>query len=136
MLEDGTLDFSFSGTKTGVMNYVHNEQQAGREISVPDVAASFQQAVLDTVVAKVMTATEAYGENKIVIAGGVAANSKLREMLKDACAKKGIRLYIPAPILCTDNAAMIACAAYYQYQERGADDQFLDASANLDLENS
>ena len=136
MLEDGTLDFSFSGTKTGVMNYVHNEQQAGREISVPDVAASFQQAVLDTVVAKVMSATEAYGEDKIVVAGGVAANSKLREMLKDACAKKGIRLYIPAPILCTDNAAMIGCAAYYQYQERGADDMFLDAFANLDLENS
>ena len=61
---------------------------------------------------------------------------KLREMLKDACAKKGIRLYIPAPILCTDNAAMIGCAAYYQYQERGADDMFLDAFANLDLENS
>jgi N6-L-threonylcarbamoyladenine synthase len=136
MLEDGTLDFSFSGTKTGVMNYVHNEQQAGREISVPDVAASFQQAVLDTVVAKVMSATEEYGEDKIVVAGGGAANSKLREMLKDACAKKGIRLYIPAPILCTDNAAMIGCAAYYQYQERGADDMFLDAFANLDLENS
>ena len=132
MLEDGTLDFSFSGTKTGVMNYVHNEQQAGREISVPDVAASFQQAVLDTVVA----ATEEYGEDKIVVAGGVAANSRLRAMLQDACAKKGIRLYIPAPILCTDNAAMIACAAYYQYQERGADDLFLDAFANLDLENS
>lgn len=135
MLEDGSYDFSFSGTKTGVMNYVHGEQQKGRQISVPDVAASFQQAVLETVVTKVMTAAEECGEDKIVVAGGVAANSRLREMLRDACEKAGIALYIPAPILCTDNAAMIGCAAYYQYRERGADDRFLDAYANLDLEN-
>ena len=133
MLEEGSLDFSFSGTKTGVLNYVNNERQQGREINVPDIAASFQQAVLETVVTKVLLAAEQKGEDKIVVAGGVAANSKLREMLKTECDKRGMGLYIPSPILCTDNAAMIGCAAYYQYMEKGADDLSLNAFANLDL---
>ena len=106
-LEKGSKDFSFSGIKTGVLNYVNSEKQAGREINVPDVAASFQQAVLDVVVAKTVDAALSLGKDKIVVAGGVAANSRLREMLSRECEKHGLGLYHPSPILCTDNAAMI-----------------------------
>ncbi|MEG0156532.1 MAG: tRNA (adenosine(37)-N6)-threonylcarbamoyltransferase complex transferase subunit TsaD [Anaerovoracaceae bacterium] len=130
-LEKDSFDFSFSGIKTGVLNYIHNRQQAGEEVHVPDVAASFQQAVLDVIVAKAMDAATAMNKDKLVIAGGVAANSKLRAMLSEACEKKGITLYVPDPILCTDNGAMIGCAAYYKYMAGQVDDLTLDAVANL-----
>lgn len=132
-LEKDSLDFSFSGIKTGVLNYINNEQQAGREINVPDVAASFQQAVLDVIVAKAVGSAEALGKDKLVLAGGVASNSKLRNMLEEECKKKGIELYFPSPILCTDNAAMIGCAAYYKYKAGGIDGLDLDAHANLPI---
>lgn len=131
LLEKGSLDFSFSGLKTAVLNYINTERQAGREICVADVAASFQAAVLEVVVKKAVGAAEDLGEKKLVLAGGVAANSKLRQDLQAACDIKGIKLYVPSPILCTDNAAMIGCAAYYKYQELGADDLTLDATPNL-----
>lgn len=132
-LEKGSLDFSFSGIKTGVLNYINSERQAGREINVPDVAAGFQAAVLDVIVAKTVGAAVDMGKDKIVLAGGVAANSMLREMLKKECDKKGITLYYPSPILCTDNAAMIGCAAYYKYMAGERDDLTLDAIPNLKL---
>lgn len=132
-LEKGSLDFSFSGIKTGVLNYINSEKQAGREINVPDVAAGFQAAVLDVIVAKTVGAAVDMGKDKIVLAGGVAANSMLREMLKKECDKKGIKLYYPSPILCTDNAAMIGCAAYYKYMAGKRDDLTLDAIPNLKL---
>ena len=132
-LEKGSLDFSFSGIKTGVLNYINSEKQAGREINVADVAASFQAAVLDVVVTKTVGAAVDMGRDKIVVAGGVAANSRLREMLQSECAKKGIKLYYPEPILCTDNAAMIGCAAYYKYMAGETDDLTLDAIPNLPL---
>ena len=132
-LEKGSLDFSFSGIKTGVLNYINSEKQAGREINVADVAASFQAAVLDVVVTKTVGAAVDMGRDKIVVAGGVAANSRLREMLQTECAKKGIKLYYPEPILCTDNAAMIGCAAYYKYMAGETDDLTLDAIPNLPL---
>ncbi len=132
-LEKGSLDFSFSGIKTGVLNYINSEKQAGREINVPDVAAGFQAAVLDVIVAKTVGAAVDMGKDKIVLAGGVAANSMLREMLKKECDKKGIELYYPSPILCTDNAAMIGCAAYYKYMAGERDDLTLDAIPNLKL---
>ncbi|MDO4177047.1 MAG: tRNA (adenosine(37)-N6)-threonylcarbamoyltransferase complex transferase subunit TsaD [Bacillota bacterium] len=132
-LEKDSLDFSFSGIKTGVLNYVNSEKQAGREISVPDVAASFQQAVLDVIVAKTVGAALDMKKDKIVMAGGVAANSRLREMLSAECEKRGLKLYHPSPILCTDNAAMIGCAAYYKYKAGGIDDLTLDAIPNLPL---
>lgn len=132
-LEKDSLDFSFSGIKTGVLNYINNEKQAGREINVPDVAASFQQAVLDVIVAKAVSAACDMGKDKLVLAGGVAANSKLRQMLDEKCKEKGIELYYPSPILCTDNAAMIGCAAYYKYMAGEIDDLNLDAQANLPL---
>ncbi|MGI6257890.1 MAG: tRNA (adenosine(37)-N6)-threonylcarbamoyltransferase complex transferase subunit TsaD [Anaerovoracaceae bacterium] len=132
-LDKDTLDFSFSGTKTGVMNYINNEKQAGREISVADVAASFQEAVLDVVVAKAVGAAVEGGKDKLVVAGGVAANTRLRERLREACGEKGIELYIPSPLLCTDNAAMIASAAYYRYKGGRIDDLSLDAVAQAPL---
>ncbi len=130
-LEKDSFDFSFSGIKTGVLNYVNTERQAGREINVPDIAASFQQAVVDVVVAKAVGAARLMHKDRLVLAGGVAANSLLRKSLKEACEKSGIRLYYPSPILCTDNAAMIGAAAYYRYLEKGADSLDLDAFANL-----
>lgn len=130
-LEKGSLDFSFSGLKTAVLNYLNTERQAGRQISVPDVAASFQSAVIEVIVKKAIEAATDRKQEKLVLAGGVAANSKLRQDLQKECDKHGIRLYVPDPVLCTDNAAMIACAAYYKYQKQGADDLYLDAYPSL-----
>ena len=132
-LEKDSLDFSFSGIKTGVLNYVNSEKQAGREINVPDVAASFQQAVLEVIVKKTVGAAVDMKKDKIVLAGGVASNSALRSMMEEACNKEGIKLYYPSPILCTDNAAMIGCAAYYKYKAGQVDDLTLDAIPHLPL---
>ena len=133
LLDDGTYDFSFSGIKTGVLNYVNGEKQKGNEINTADVAASFQEAVLDVIVTKAVGAAEENGEDKLVVAGGVAANSRLREKLETSCGEKGIRLCIPSPILCTDNAAMIGAAGYYSYINGGVSDLSLDAVAHLPL---
>ena len=132
-LEKDSLDFSFSGLKTAVLNYLNSEKQAGREINRADVAASFQQAVMDVIVKKAMDACEIRNEKKLVLAGGVAANSKLRAMLDEECAKRKIALYYPAPVLCTDNGAMIACAAYYKYMKQGPDGLDMDAYPFLEL---
>ncbi len=133
MLEKDSLDFSFSGLKTGVLNYLNSRKQKGEEINVPDVAASFQLAVVDVLVAKAMMAAARTGEDKLVLAGGVAANSLLRSKLAEACEKAGIVLYCPSPLLCTDNAAMIGCAAYYKYRDGLVDDMTLDAYPALSL---
>lgn len=132
-LEKGSLDFSFSGIKTGVLNYINSEKQAGREINTADVAAGFQAAVLDVIVEKTLSAALDMNKDKIVLAGGVAANSRLREMFEEECGRHGIGLYYPSPVLCTDNAAMIGCAAYYKYKAGGMDDLTLDAIPNLKL---
>ena len=132
-LEKGSLDFSFSGIKTGVLNYINGEKQAGREVNVADVAAGFQEAVLEVVVNKTVGAALQRGEDKIVVAGGVAANSRLREMLGEECRKHGLGLYYPPPVLCTDNAAMIGCAAYYKFMAGQTDGLDLDAIPNLEL---
>ena len=132
-LEKDSFDFSFSGIKTGVLNYINSEKQAGRDIDTANVAASFQAAVLDVIVAKTMRAAVDMNKDKIVLAGGVASNSRLREMMKAECDKKGIKLYYPSPVLCTDNAAMIGCAAYYKYMAGQRDDLTLDAIPNLPL---
>lgn len=133
MLEKDSLDFSFSGIKTGVLNYLNSQKQKGEDIFVSDVAASFQMAVVEVLVAKAMMAAARTGEDKLVLAGGVAANSLLRTMLAEACEKAGIALYCPSPLLCTDNAAMIACAAYYKYEAGLSDDMTLDAYPALSL---
>jgi N6-L-threonylcarbamoyladenine synthase len=132
-LEKDSFDFSFSGIKTGVLNYLNSEKQAGREINTADVAASFQMAIIEVIVAKCINAVQAMKKDKLVLAGGVAANSLLKKMLGEQCEKHGIELFYPPPILCTDNGAMIGCAAYYKYIAGGRDDLTLDAYANLEL---
>ncbi|MDR1135458.1 MAG: tRNA (adenosine(37)-N6)-threonylcarbamoyltransferase complex transferase subunit TsaD [Clostridiales Family XIII bacterium] len=132
-LEKDSLDFSFSGVKTAVMNYINSEKQAGRGINVPDVAAGFQQSVIDVLTAKTMLAAAMHNESVIVLAGGVAANSLLRKSLSAACAERGIALYAPRPLLCTDNAAMAGAAAYFKFTEKGADGLDLDAYPNMAL---
>lgn len=132
-LEKGSLDFSFSGIKTAVLNYANSEKQSGREINKADVAASFQQAVLEVIVNKAVEAAVSMKKDALVMAGGVAANRHLRAILEDACSKRGIRLYCPSPVLCTDNAAMIGTAAYYKYKAGETDGLDLDAFPNLPL---
>ena len=132
-LEKGSLDFSFSGIKTQVLNYVNSQRQAGREISKADIAAAFQQAVIDVIVTKSVGAAVDEKRDKIVMAGGVAANKHLRAAMEKACEEAGIRLYRPSPVLCTDNAAMIGCAAYFKYIKGEFDDLSLDAYPNLEL---
>jgi N6-L-threonylcarbamoyladenine synthase len=133
LLGDGSLDFSFSGIKTGVLNHVNTERQAGREINTADIAASFQASVTEVIAEKTRVALRETGHKKLTMGGGVAANSMLRARVAEVCAEEGAAFYVPAPALCTDNAAMIACAAYYKYQAEGATPPDIDASAGLPL---
>ncbi len=132
-LEKDSYDFSFSGLKTAVLNYINSEKQAGRKVITEDVAASFQASALDVIVDKTMWAVKNLGKDKLVLAGGVAANSELRRRLKEETDKAGVKLYVPDPILCTDNAAMIGCAAYYAYKDGKQDGLDMEAYANLPL---
>ena len=132
-LETDSFDFSFSGIKTAVLNYINSEKQKGNKIHPADVAASFQMAVTEVMVDKTLNATEKMQRDTIVMAGGVAANSLLRKMMKEKCEEKGIRLFYPSFELCTDNAAMIGCAAYLNYTKGRIDWLDLDASPNLKL---
>ena len=131
---DGSeYDFSFSGLKSAVLNYLNHAEMKGEEISVPDVAASFEEAVVDVLVAHAMHAAEEFGFKKIALAGGVASNSALRARMEEACAKREIAFYCPPPVLCTDNAAMIASAAYYDFLKGRFADASLNAVPNLPL---
>ena len=114
--EHDTFDFSFSGLKSAVINYLHTAEMKKQEISKEDVAASFQKTVVNTVVDKTMAALKKTGFKTLTLAGGVAANHGLRQALSLACEKQGIRLCCPEPVLCTDNGAMIGCRAYYMAQ--------------------
>ena len=194
-LEKGSYDFSFSGLKTQALNYINQERMHGREVSVPDMCASYQAAIMDVIIQKAVDAALEFGGSpegaaaqasasadvsaagadektaapkaagnaagaddavktaapkaagdaagaddavktaapKLVVAGGVAANSALREGLAKAATQHGIDLYIPDPVLCTDNGAMIGAAAYYKYRAEGPDDLTLDAYADLEM---
>lgn len=133
-LEKGSLDFSFSGIKTGVINYLHTQKQRGNPVNVPDVAAGFQAAVVEVLTDKAMMAMERTSYGTLALAGGVASNRLLRQKLKEACERKGVRLCIPSPILCTDNAAMVACAAYHKQQMGKYSDLYLDVWPGLSIE--
>ena len=113
---DKPYEFSFSGLKSAVINYLHNQEQAGREVNRSDVAASFQRAVVDALVKQAVQAMQAMGYQKIVLAGGVSANKTLQNTLAQAMEGIGAQLVHPTPILCTDNAVMIACRGYFMYQ--------------------
>lgn len=109
------FNFSYSGLKTAVINYIHNEKQRGNEINVPNICASFQDEAVMQVVSKSMHALKEFGYNKIVLAGGVSANAKLRQKMDEEAKKIGATVFYPPIKLCTDNAAMIASAGYYNY---------------------
>lgn len=132
-LSDSAYDFSFSGLKSAVLNYLNGCQMKGTEINRADVAASFQKAVCDVLVEHAMLAVKESGLQKFAVAGGVASNSALRSALAEACKKEGFQFYHPSPILCTDNAAMIGAAAYYEYLAGRRDDLTLNAVPNLKL---
>ncbi|WP_371367932.1 tRNA N6-adenosine threonylcarbamoyltransferase [Sporomusa rhizae] len=125
--------FSFSGLKSAVLNYLNSASQRGEIVNIADVAASFQAAVVDVLVKKAIAAAEFVGVNKIVLAGGVAANSSLQAELASAAEKQDFALFYPPPVLCTDNAAMIACRAYYQYLIGDFADLNLNAVPSLKL---
>lgn len=131
---DDSFDFSFSGLKSAVLNYLNKAKMKGEEIIAADVAASFQQAVLDVLVQKTVHAAEQSGINTILLAGGVAANGTLREQLQQAAAEKGIQVYYPPVEFCTDNAAMIGAAAHYKAVRQEYADLSLNAVPNLSFE--
>ena len=133
MLEKGSYDFSFSGLKTAVLNYAHKLEQKGEEINKADLAASFQDAVVDVLVEKSLTLLEETGYKQFAISGGVAANSRLRARMAEELEKRDIKFYYPETILCTDNAAMIAMAGYLDYKAGVRDDTFMKVYPNLDL---
>lgn len=131
--DDKSLDFSFSGLKTAVLNYLHNMEQKGESYSLEDVSASFQQAVVDILVENTIKAASLKNTDKIVIAGGVAANSALRDCMTNAASKRKIGVYYPDIILCTDNAAMVASAAYYEFIKGKMSDMHLNAVPGLKI---
>ena len=132
-IEGNPYDFSFSGLKSAVLNYWNHAQMMGEQVNRADLAASFQQTVVDSLVSRAILAAKEYGYDRIANAGGVASNSALRAGMKEACEKEGIRFYYPSPILCTDNAAMIGCAAYYEYQKGVRHGWDLNAVPNVSL---
>lgn len=133
-LEEGSYDFSFSGLKSAVLNYINSSKQKGEDISVEDVAASFQQSVIEVITEKAIRAANQANAKTIVVAGGVAANQGLRDMLSERGKKEGIDIKFPSRILCTDNAAMIGCSAYYNFLQGKVAELDLNAVPNLKLE--
>ena len=133
-VDGAPYDFSFSGLKTAVINYVHNAQQKGIEINNNDVAASFQAAVVDMLVSRLMLAALRTGQKNIAVAGGVAANSGLRERLETECKARGYKLYLPPVSLCGDNAAMVGAQGYYEYLAGNTADLSLNACANMEID--
>ena len=127
------LDMSFSGLKTASLNLIHNTQQKGEELSLPDFAASFGRAVSDSLVPRAMAAARMKGYGRLAVAGGVAANSRIRADLQAACAKSGDKLYLPELKYCGDNAAMIGCQGFYEYQAGHVAGLDLNAYATRDI---
>lgn len=130
---DSPYDFSFSGLKSAVLNHINHAKMTGEEIFVSDLAASFQNSVVDSLVSRAILAAKEYGYQKLAIAGGVASNTALRAAMEEACKKNGISFYHPSPVFCTDNAAMIGVAAYYEYIRGNRSGWDLNAVPNLKL---
>ena len=132
-VEGSEYDFSFSGLKSAVLNYINSCEMKHEPVPAADVAASFQKAVVDVLVEHAMTGVQTYGFKKLAIAGGVASNSALRAAFEKACKENGVEFYCPSPILCTDNAAMIGAAGYYEYMQGTRSGWDLNAIPNLKL---
>ncbi len=130
---EAEYDFSFSGLKSAVLNYLNSCRMKGEEINRADVAASFQKAVVDVLVEHSMDAVKRYGYDKFAIAGGVASNSSLRSAFEKACMERKIKFYHPSPVFCTDNAAMIGTAGYYEFIKGVRSGYDLNAVPNLKL---
>ena len=132
-MDDDSYNFSFSGIKSAVINLVHNEKQRGNEIRKEDLATSFENIVIKTLTKKTMKAIEEYNVKELLIAGGVSANSGIREEFDKLCKEKGIKLVVPKLAYCTDNGAMIAAAGYYYYKKGLFSDYSLKINPSLDL---
>lgn len=132
---DGSpLDFSFSGLKTSVINIIHNAQQKGEDINTVDLGASYINAVVDCLTQNLMKAAQITGHKKIVVAGGVSANSVLRKRLYELCCKNNLELYLPELSLCGDNAVMVGSQAYYEYKAGHIAKENLNAIASLGID--
>lgn len=132
-IEDAPLDFSFSGVKSAVLNHINGCKMKGEEIIPADIAASFQKAVVDVLVERTLQAAKKFNSKKIALAGGVASNSALRTAMKKMCNEQGLSLYYPSPVFCTDNAAMIGVAGYYEYIKGTRHGWDLNAIPNLKI---
>lgn len=132
-IEGSPYEFSFSGVKSAVLNYLNNARMKGESVNRADIAASFQNAVVEVLVEHTMQAAKDYHMDKIAIAGGVASNGTLRAAMEKACEENGYKFYRPSPIFCTDNAAMIGVAAYYEYKKGVRHGWDLNAVPNLKL---
>jgi N6-L-threonylcarbamoyladenine synthase len=132
-IDGAEYDFSFSGLKSAVLNYINGCKMKGESFDPADIAASFQKAVVEVLVENSMKAVEDYGMYKFAIAGGVASNTALRAAMKQACEAKGVKFYHPSPVYCTDNAAMIGAAAFYEYLAGTRHGWDLNAVPNLKL---
>jgi len=130
---EGTYDFSFSGIKSSVLNYLNSAKMKDEPINAADIAASFQESVVAVLSDKLVSAALEKKSKYAALAGGVASNSRLREVLKEKGESKGLKVVYPSPVLCTDNAAMIGCAAYYQYLRGEVSDYTLNAIPNLSI---
>lgn len=134
VVHDAPYDFSFSGLKTAVINLIHNSAQKGIELNKPDVCASFRYAVVDCLVTNFLKAAEDYGVKKLVIAGGVSANSLLRRTLCEKCDERGYKFYMPDKSLCGDNAAMVGSQGYYEFLSGNVAGTDLNAYATMSIE--
>lgn len=133
VIQDAPYDFSFSGLKSAVLNYLNQCEMKGLPINEADIAASFQQAVIDVLTQHTLKAAKDYNMKNIALAGGVASNSSLRKAMAAACEEAGLSLYVPSPIYCTDNAAMIGVAGYYEFMNGRRDGLDLNAVPNLKI---
>lgn len=134
VVNNAPYDFSFSGLKTAVINLIHNMEQRGEEIPKEDVCASFRYAVVDLLTTNFLKAARDFNVNTLAVAGGVSANTLLRERLKQECEELGYKLYLPEKNLCTDNAAMVGSQGYYEYLSGNIADLNLNAIATLPID--
>ncbi|MCM1158699.1 MAG: tRNA (adenosine(37)-N6)-threonylcarbamoyltransferase complex transferase subunit TsaD [Bacteroidales bacterium] len=132
-VEGSIYDFSFSGLKSAVLNYLNQCEMKQTKVNLADVAASFQYAVIDVLTSHTVLAAKEFGLGRLAVAGGVAANSSLRESMENACQNQGIQFYSPSPVYCTDNAAMIGAAGYYAYRKGVRHGWDLNAVPNLKI---